>query len=204
MVQEQLVPRGISDERILETFRKVERHEFVPPELSRNAYEDHPLPIGEGQTISQPYMVAAMTQCLGLTGNEKVLEIGAGSGYQAAILADLAKEVYSVERIPLLAKKAESTLKRLGISNVKIKIGDGTLGWSEQAPYNSIIVTAAAPEIPDEYIAQLEPGGKLVIPVGGRFTQVLTRVEKNKDGIKTTEICGCVFVPLLGEKGWKE
>lgn len=204
MVEQQLVPRGINDGRTLEAFGKVERHEFVLPEFQDAAYGDHPLPIGEGQTISQPYMVAAMTECLGLTGDEKILEIGTGSGYQAAILAHLAKEVYSVERILPLAKKAESALRRLGINNVKIKVGDGTLGWDEYAPYDGIIVTAAAPKIPDEYMTQLKTGGKLVIPIGSRFSQVLTRVEKKDGGVAVSEICGCVFVPLLGKEGWKE
>ncbi len=204
MVEQQLIPRGISNERVLEAFRTVERHVFIPAELRDSAYEDHPLPIGEGQTISQPYMVALMTQCLDLKGDEKILEIGTGSGYQAAILATIVKEVYSVERVELLAKRAESALKKLGYNNVKIKVGDGTLGWKEYAPYDGIIVTAAAPKIPDTYMEQLSVGGKLVIPAGEMYSQVLTVVEKKTDGIRAREICGCVFVPLLGKEGWKE
>lgn len=204
MVEGQLIPRGISDKRVLEAFLRVERHEFVPADLREDAYRDHPLPIGEGQTISQPYMVALMTQCLGLTGKEKVLEIGAGSGYQAAILANLAKEVYSVERIGSLAKRAGETLKRLGYNNVKVEISDGTLGWEEYAPYDGIVVTAAAPDIPPPYIEQLKEGGRLIIPAGSMFTQVLTVIEKKKDALRTSEVCGCVFVPLVGKYGWKK
>lgn len=204
MVDKQLIPRGISDKKVLDAFRNVKRHEFVPPELWTSAYRDHPLPIGEGQTISQPYMVALMTQCLRLEGSEKILEIGTGSGYQTAILAKLAKEVYTVERIGSLAKNAELTLRRLGYENVKIKIADGTLGWKERAPYDGIIVTAAAPKIPHAYIEQLEVGGRLVIPKGGLYSQVLTVMEKKPDGVHTSEICGCVFVPLVGKEGWKE
>jgi protein-L-isoaspartate(D-aspartate) O-methyltransferase len=204
MVEEQLVPRGISDRRTLDAFRKTERHEFVPAEFQNSAYQDHPLPIGENQTISQPYMVALMTECLELKGDEKILEIGTGSGYQAAILASLAKEVYSVERISSLAKRAESTLKRLGIANVKVKVDDGTLGWEEHAPYDGIIVTAAAPKIPEGYLTQLKAGGRLIIPIGSRFSQVLTRVERKEGGAVASEVCGCVFVPLLGKEGWKE
>lgn len=204
MVDEQLIPRGISDKKVLDIFRKVERHEFVSPSLHQNAYEDHPLPIGEGQTISQPYMVALMTQCLDLKGNEKILEIGTGSGYQAAILANLAKEVYSVERVASLAKHAFSVLKKLEYDNIKINVSDGTLGWDEYAPYDGIIITAAAPKIPDAYIKQLNAGGKLVIPVGSMFGQVLTVIKKTRDGVFTTEVCGCVFVPLVGKEGWSK
>jgi protein-L-isoaspartate(D-aspartate) O-methyltransferase len=204
MAAEQLVGRGISDKKVLEAFRKVERHKFIPEEFRDNAYQDHPLPIGEGQTISQPYMVALMTESLNLKGGEKILEIGAGSGYQAAILAGIAKEVYSVERVEALAKKAESLLKELGYNNVKIKVGDGTMGWPENAPYDGIIVTAGAPKIPDAYIDELNIGGRLVIPVGGAFSQALTIVEKKPGGIQTRELCGCVFVPLVGKEGWRE
>ena len=168
MIEGQLVPRGIADKRVLGAFNAVKRHEFISERLIEAAYEDHPLPIGEGQTISQPYMVALMTELLELKGGERVLEIGTGSGYQTAILANLAKEVFSVERISSLAKNAESTLRRLGIKNVEIKISDGTMGWEEHSPYDGIIVTAAAPKIPHSYIAQLATGGRLVIPVGGR------------------------------------
>jgi len=204
MVREQLIARGISDRRALDAFRMVSRHKFVPPDFQNNAYEDHPLPIGEEQTISQPYMVALMTQCLGLKGDEKVLEIGTGSGYQAAILACLAKKVYSMERFAGLAGSAAAILEELGYRNVEMVTGDGTLGWKEHAPYDGIIVTAAAPKIPDAYISQLNGGGKLVIPVGGSFSQILTVAEKRPEGVSTTEVCGCVFVPLVGKEGWKE
>lgn len=204
MVEEQLMPRGISDKRVLEVFRKVPRHEFVPCEFTRNAYEDRPLPIGEGQTISQPYMAALMTECLELKGAEKVLEIGAGSGYQAAILAELAKEVFSVERIESLAETAGNTLRKLGYNNVEIKVGDGTLGWREHAPYDGIMVTAGAPEVPRYLVDQLAEGGRLVIPVGSSFSQVLTVVRKKSGKAEAREVCGCVFVPLIGEAGWKK
>ena len=204
MVDEQLIPREISDKRVLEVFRKVARHEFVPEDLRDNAYEDRPLPIDGGQTISQPYMVALMTQCLGLKGHEKILEVGTGSGYQAAILANLAKEVYSVERVKSLAKSAESVLKNAGFTNVTTKLDDGTLGWKEHAPYDGIIVTAAAPKVPDAYIEQLKIGGKLVIPLGTMFSQVLTVIEKKTDTPSVNEVCGCVFVPLVGKDGWKK
>ena len=204
MVDSQLIPRGIKNKKVLNAFLQVDRYEFVPADLCKSAYEDCPLPIGEGQTISQPFMVALMTEQLRLTGCERVLEIGTGSGYQTAILASIAKEIYSVERINVLANRAKSVLARLGFTNVKIKTDDGTLGWSENAPYDAIIVTAGAPKIPQGYIEQLKVGGRLVIPVGGRLGQVLTCVEKRKDDINALEVCGCVFVPLLGEEGWKE
>jgi protein-L-isoaspartate(D-aspartate) O-methyltransferase len=199
MVQEQLISRGISDERVLDVFGKVERHKFIPENLRTSAYEDFPLPIGEGQTISQPYIVALMTESLGLSGGEKILEIGAGSGYQAAILAELAGEVYTVERFESLAKRTENLLRDLGYTNIKIKVGDGTLGWPEEAPFDRIIVTAASPIIPLPLSGQLKEGGRLILPLGERFSQILTLVEKKKDGFVSTGICGCVFVPLVGK-----
>lgn len=202
MVDEQLIPRGIMNEMVLEAFRKVPRHEFVPKDLWSSAYNDYPLPIGEGQTISQPYMVALMTECLELKGRERILEIGTGSGYQTAILAELTKELYSVERFKSLADNAGEALKRLGYKNFKIKVGDGTLGWEEFAPYDGIIVTAGSPGIPESLIAQLNNGGKLVIPVGVGIGQALTIVTKNGGFIKTREVCGCMFVPLVGKEGW--
>ena len=204
MVEEQLIPRGIRNQKVLSAFRKVPRHRFVPKEFIDSAYQDHPLPIGEGQTISQPYMVALMTECLELEPEDVVLEIGTGSGYQAAILAELAVQVYSVERISILADRASKVLAELGYSNVKIKVGDGTLGWEEFSPCQGIIVTAGSPDIPQSLIEQLEDGGRIVIPVGGSFGQVLTVVKKFKDKITTTEVCGCVFVPLMGKYGWRE
>lgn len=203
MVEEQLIPRGIHDERVLNAFRKVPRHKFVFYENLVNAYGDYPLPVGEGQTISQPYMVALMTQCLELKGEEKVLEIGTGSGYQAAILGELAKIVYSVERITVLAERTKVTLDALGYTNIKIKVGDGTEGWDEFAPYDGIIVTAGAPFIPSPLPAQLAEDGRMVIPIGDAFSQVLTLVKKKEGRITQEEICGCVFVPLIGKYGWK-
>ncbi len=204
MVEEQLIPRGIMNEKVLAAIRKIPRHLFIPGKSLENAYGDYPLPVGEGQTISQPYMVALMTQCLELEGGEKVLEIGTGSGYQAAILAEIAKEVYSMERFGSLAQNARSFLEGLGYKNIKIKAGDGTEGWSEFAPYDGIIVTAGTPSIPEPLLEQLAEGGKMVIPVGGAFSQELILVRKTAGEISQEEICGCVFVPLVGKYGWKE
>lgn len=204
MVQEQLFARGIEDKRVLAAFEKVPRHKFVPEKYLDNAYDDYPLPIGAGQTISQPYMVALMSECLQLSGKETVLEIGAGSGYQAAILAELASYVYSIERVPNLAKRAERVLSNLGYRNIQIKLADGTIGWPEHAPYDGIIVTAAAPAIPKPLIEQLNIEGKLVIPIGGSFSQLLTVARKHKQRVEKKGICGCVFVPLVGKYAWKE
>lgn len=204
MVTRQLEPRGIKDPAVLDAFRAVPRHKFTPGVSPAEAYGDHPLPIGEGQTISQPYMVALMTQCLGLKGREKVLEIGAGSGYQAAILSRLAARVITVERIGALAKRAADLLDEMGCDNVEVKVGDGTLGWPEEAPYGGIMVTAGAPEVPEPLIAQLAEGGRLVIPVGGSWSQSLTVIEKRGGETMRREVCGCVFVPLIGKHGWKK
>lgn len=204
MVDEQLIPRGINNPDVLSAFQKVPRHEFVPAKYIDTAYEDYPLPIGADQTISQPYMVALMTQSLEISQETTVLEIGTGSGYQTAILAHLAKCVYSVERIASLAEKAEKVLNKLKVTNFKIKVGDGTMGWPEYAPYGGIIVTASAPEIPPPLVEQLGVEGKLVIPVGGSFNQILMQVTKHKNEIASNSICGCVFVPLVGKHGWKE
>lgn len=204
MVEEQLIPRGIKNPRVLEAFRNVERHKFVPQELISSAYADYPLAIGEGQTISQPYIVALMTESLELTGVEKVLEIGTGSGYQTAILAQLSKEVYSIERFESLEKKADATLKELGYSNIKLSIGDGTLGWPQEGPFDRIIITAASPRIPLPLAEQLEEGGKLIAPLGESFSQVLTLVKKTGGKLESSEICSCVFVPLVGKYACKE
>jgi protein-L-isoaspartate(D-aspartate) O-methyltransferase len=204
MVEAQLVGRGIRNRAVLDAFRSVARHEFVPPEYRNEAYSDHPLPIGNGQTISQPYMVATMTEHLALKGGERVLEVGTGSGYQAAILSRIAGRVYSVERFAGLAARASSVIRALGYFNFEAKVGDGTLGWEENSPYDGIIVTAGAPRIPDSLIRQLKDGGRLVIPIGGEFSQILTVAEKNGDMVRTTEVCGCVFVPLIGKEGWME
>ncbi len=203
MVERQIISRGIKDERLLGVFLKVPRHEFLGHESLTSAYEDCPLPIGSGQTISQPYMAALMTELLALKGHERILEIGTGSGYQTAILAELAKEVYSVERIEVLAAAARKRLEKLGYNNAHIYVGDGTQGLKEFAPYDGIIVTAGAPDVPSLLVEQLKDRGKLVIPVGGRLMQSLMLIEKNGEEIITKDICGCVFVPLIGEKGWK-
>lgn len=205
MVIEQLIPRNISERKVLEAFRTVPRHEFVPEDLRRSAYDDYPLPIGENQTISQPYMVALMTECLKLKGAEKVLEVGTGSGYQAAILGEIAGEVYSIERFKDLADKASKVLNLLGYKNIHIKVGDGTLGWSEFAPYDGIVVTAGAPGVPENLVKQLKDGGRLVIPIDrGGFGQTLTLIERIGRTTKTSDICSCVFVPLIGKEGWAE
>ncbi|MFH1381216.1 MAG: protein-L-isoaspartate(D-aspartate) O-methyltransferase [Candidatus Omnitrophota bacterium] len=204
MVETQLIRRGITDKKVISAFNKVDRHEFVLPKDLNLAYQDSPLSIGENQTISQPYMAALMTQCLELKGDEKILEIGTGCGYQTAILAELVKTVYSIERIKTLSERASKTLKKLGYSNIVISTGDGTLGWEEHAPYDGIIVTAAASKIPEIYVKQLKVPGKLVIPVGDRFSQALTVLEKNENQIETHSVCGCVFVPLIGKNGWGE
>jgi protein-L-isoaspartate(D-aspartate) O-methyltransferase len=201
MIEEQLIPRGISDKGVLKAFQKVERHKFVPGAVADNAYSDYPLPIGENQTISQPYIVALMTEALQLTGKEKVLEIGAGSGYQAAILAELTKEVYTIERFESLTERARKTLIDSGYANIKIKTGDGTLGWPQVAPFDRILVAAAGPCIPQPLTEQLKSGGILVMPVGGSFSQVLTKAVKTGGKLRITEICSCVFVPLSGKHG---
>ena len=204
MVRDQFIARGITDQRVLAAFYKVEREKFVPSEVRNNAYQDFPLSIGEGQTISQPYMVALMTQSLELKGDEKILEIGTGSGYQTAILAELARKVYSVERMRALAERARKLLEKLGYSNVKILLGDGTLGWEESSPYDRILVTAGARDIPRPLTDQLEEGGVMVIPVGNSYSQDLEVVRKRKNHIKTAMVEKCVFVPLIGKYGWDE
>ena len=202
MVHEQLEWRGISDPRLLEAFRRVPRHLFVPPEQQAQAYEDHPIPIGVGQTISQPYMVALMVQLLKLQGHERILEVGTGSGYQLAILAELALEIYSVERLPELAAGALRRLEELGFLNVHISSGNGSLGWPEHAPYDGIVVAAGSPGIPQPLVDQLTDGGRLVIPVGSPQTQTLTLAEKRSGQVRLTALTQCVFVPLVGEHGW--
>lgn len=199
MVEEQLKGRDITDGRVLAAMLKVERHKFVPKEYKKLAYIDEPLPIGFGQTISQPYIVALMTQLLELKGNEKVLEIGTGSGYQAAILAELCKEVYTIEIIPELAERAKTLLKELGYQNIFVKIGDGYLGWQENAPFDRIIVTCAPDHIPQPLIEQLKEGGKMVIPVGSWY-QELVVVEKKKGKVIQKSIIPVRFVPMLRKK----
>lgn len=202
MVDRQLRSRGIVDEKVLSAMERVERHRFVDKNMQDRAYDDCALPIGENQTISQPYMVALMTELLELKGSENVLEIGTGSGYQAAILSHLASEVYSIERIGNLAIKAKDLFQELGYTNIHVLVKDGTLGLPEYAPFDGIIVTAASPDIPDTYIRQLKIDGRLVIPVGSRYSQTLHKVIKTPKGIKTSISTACVFVPLIGEHGW--
>lgn len=199
MVQEQVERRGITDKRVLDAMRKVKRHLFVPTHLRNAAYEDRPLPIGMGQTISQPYVVALMTELLGLKGSEKVLEIGTGSGYQAAILAELAKEVYTIDILEPLARNAKKLLKELGYTNIYVSHGDGFLGWPELSPFDAIIVTCAPEEIPAPLIEQLSEGGRLVIPVG-RLWQELKLVEKKNSKMITKNIIPVRFVPMLREE----
>ncbi|MCX8111375.1 MAG: protein-L-isoaspartate(D-aspartate) O-methyltransferase [Syntrophorhabdaceae bacterium] len=200
MVRHDIEARGIKDKKVLSAMLKVKRHLFVDPSLMDKAYNDHPLPIGEGQTISQPYIVALMTEALSLKGNEKVLEIGTGSGYQAAILAEIVKEVYTIEVNKNIYEMASRRLKELGYENIKVKLGDGYQGWKEYAPFDAIMVTAAARHIPPPLIEQLQEGGRLVIPVGNTlFYQNLTLVRKEKGKIITKDICGVRFVPMIGD-----
>ena len=203
MVEEQLVRRGITDARVLEAMRKVPRHLFVEEALRDRAYGDHPLPIGEGQTISQPYIVGIMTQLLHLTGTEKVLEIGSGSGYQTAVLAELARRVCSVERIASLAARARATLEAMGYTNVWVRTADGTFGWPDEAPFDRILVSAAAPAVPEPLFEQLVEGGRMVLPVGDPFAQTLTVVDRVGGEKKISADSGCVFVKLIGKYGWE-
>lgn len=204
MVQNQIAGRGIRDERVLEAMRSIPRHAFVPREYRHLAYADGPLPIGAGQTISQPYIVALMAELLGLQGDEKVLEVGTGSGYQAAVLSCLARQVHTIERLASLAEQAERTLQALKIDNVQVHLGDGTLGLIEYAPYRGIVVSAGAPRAPRAMLDQLEDGGALVIPVGKRSGQVLERWQREGDQFKHEDILTVAFVPLVGQAGWKE
>ncbi len=203
MVREQIRSRGVSNQLVIQAMLKVPRHLFVEDALKHRAYEDYPLPIQDGQTISQPYIVALMTEALKLKGGEKVLEIGTGSGYQAAVLAEIVDKVYSVERIPSLAKRARDLLDMLGYNNISIKVGDGTYGWKEFSPYDGIIVTASAPDIPPPLIDQLKEGGRLVIPVGDVFSQDLVVVTKDQGRIKKENYGGVRFVKLIGDYGWR-
>ena len=199
MVEEQIESRGVSNEKVLAAMRKVERHLFVPKESRRLAYQDHPISIGHEQTISQPFIVAYMTDLLNLNKTDKVLEIGTGSGYQAAILAELAEEVYTIEIIKKLAETAKSRLKKLGYNNIFVRHGDGFKGWPEHAPYDVIIVTAAPPEIPEELITQLKVGGRMVVPVGS-FSQDLYVIEKTKEGFSKERTLPVRFVPMVKEE----
>lgn len=202
MVRLQIERRGIRDVRVLEAMRRVPRHEFARPGDERRAYEDRPLGIGAGQTMSQPYIVAAMTAALRPQPTDRVLEIGTGSGYQAAVLAMLARQVVTIERVPELADRARVVLERLGYTNVQVLTGDGSGGWPEGQPYDGIIVTAAAPEVPDVLVAQLADGGRLVMPVGSRVFQELVLVEKLGGRVRRERREACIFVPLVGRFGW--
>ncbi|MFA5099863.1 MAG: protein-L-isoaspartate(D-aspartate) O-methyltransferase [Candidatus Omnitrophota bacterium] len=203
MVEEQISRRGIKNSRVLEVFRQVKREQFVPDNEKANAYNDCPLPIGLNQTISQPYIVALMTEALQLIGKEKVLEIGTGSGFQTAVLANLAHSVYSIERLPELAERAKKAVDGLGYTNIHFKTGDGSLGWEDEAPFDRIIITAAAPDVPEPLAEQLREGGRIVYPQGQLFHQALTVAVKENDILKTEVLCGCVFVPLIGKYGIK-
>jgi protein-L-isoaspartate(D-aspartate) O-methyltransferase len=198
MVTNQIERRGVSGKLVLSAMRKVPRHLFVPEDMKPYAYEDRALPIGEDQTISQPYIVALMTELLGLKGGEKVLEIGTGSGYQAAILAEIAKEVYTIEIIESLAKTAEERLQKIGYKNITVKWGDGYQGWEEYAPFDGVIVTAAPDHVPQPLVAQLKVGGRMVIPVGDYF-QELKLLTKTEDGVKEKNVIPVRFVPMTGE-----
>lgn len=205
MVEQQVLARGVSDQRVIDAMLKVPRHKFVEEAFENQAYQDAPLPIGDKQTISQPYMVAVMSEALLLTGTETVLEVGTGSGYQAAVLAMLADRVFSLERIPSLARRARKTLDDCGYSKVNIRVADGTRGWQEMAPFDAIIVTAGAPDVPQEYLQQLVVGGRLVIPVGNRDSQVLMRITRTGHSeYKEERLLGCRFVPLIGSHGWQD
>ena len=204
MVKNQLIPRGISDQRVLAAMEKIHRHLFVEEALVGEAYNDHPLPIGHKQTISQPYIVALMTEALELTAEDKVLEIGTGSGYQTAILAELARTVCTVERVEPLLEKSRQLLENLGYTNIRFKTSDGTLGWEEFAPYDAIMVTAGAPKIPKPLLDQLTDGGRLIIPIGNRYSQDLIRVKRAKKRFIEENLGGCRFVDLVGNHGWKD
>jgi protein-L-isoaspartate(D-aspartate) O-methyltransferase len=202
MVEEQLKGRGIKDQRVLDAFLEVPRHKFVEEYMKYKAYDDYPLSIGYGQTISQPYMVAIMTETLSPKPDETILEIGTGSGYQAAILSRLCSAVYTIERISALASRARKLLDELGYFNVHINVGDGTMGLPQHAPYDGIIVTAGAPHVPEALMAQLNENGRLVIPIGDQGIQDLKRITKTKNGIKEESMGGCRFVKLIGKNGW--
>ena len=203
MVEEQLVARGVTDPLVLAAMRRVPRHLFVDEALRERAYGDHPLPIGDGQTISQPFIVGTMTELLRLGGTEKVLEIGTGSGYQAAVLGELVARVCTIERIPKLVQRAREILERLGYANVWVRVANGTLGWPDEAPFDRILVAAGGPSIPPPLFAQLAEGGRMVMPVGDITTQKLLVIEKRDGEMHVTEHSGCVFVKLVGKYAWE-
>lgn len=201
MVSDQLKARGIHDERVLQAMEEIPRHLFVPTDARDQSYDDRPLPIGADQTISQPYIVALMTENLRLRPEAKVLEIGTGSGYQAAVLARLAAQVYSVERIPELAAEAARRLESLGIHHVRMRVGDGSQGWPEEAPFDGVLITACAAKLPELLAQQLADGGRMVIPLGQGLNQTLTLIERRGSALESHPICGCLFVPLIGAEG---
>ncbi|MDW7650470.1 MAG: protein-L-isoaspartate(D-aspartate) O-methyltransferase [Bacillota bacterium] len=204
MIEKQLAARGIKDTRVLDAFRRVPRHEFVRAEDQDLAYADSALPVGHGQTISQPLIVALMTQALNLTGRESVLEIGTGTGYQTAILAEMAGEVFTVEKVAQLSVEAKKRLQKLGYRSIHYKIGDGTKGWPENAPYDAILVTAGGPQVPPSLYNQLATGGRMVIPAGDSYIQDLLLLKKTPQGKETVKLGKCAFVPLRGAEGWDE
>ncbi len=204
MVQQQIAARGITDVNVLAAFRKVPRHLFVSEALRDQAYGDYPLPIGEQQTISQPYIVAEMTQALELKKDDRVLEIGTGSGYQAAILAEIVYRVYTIERIRTLYVQTRKLLDKLQYHSIVMRCSDGTSGWQDEGPFDAIIVTAGAPEVPERMLDQLVEGGRMVVPVGNQHSQELIKLTKNKSGIQKSNLGGCRFVKLIGAHGWKE
>ncbi|MBT8332152.1 MAG: protein-L-isoaspartate(D-aspartate) O-methyltransferase [Deltaproteobacteria bacterium] len=204
MVNHQLESRGINDPNVLEALRTVPRHQFVSEALRDQAYGDYPLPIGEQQTISQPYIVAEMTQALELGRDDRVLEIGTGSGYQAAVLAEIVFRVYTIERIRALYIQARKLLDRLNYHNILMRCSDGTTGWQDESPFDAIIITAGAPEVPDKLLRQLADGGRMIVPVGNQHSQDLIKITKDKNGIHESNLGGCRFVKLIGAQGWKE
>ena len=203
MVEEQLIARGVRDPRVIEVMRRLPRHVFVDEALRDRAYGDHPLPIGEGQTISQPFIVGRMTELLQLAGREKVLEVGTGCGYQAVVLAELAERVCTMERIPRLASRARETLERLGYRNVWVRTANGTFGWPDEAPFDRILVAAGGPAVPPPLFEQLAEGGRMVMPVGDETNQVLEVIEKVQGTMRVTRDSGCVFVKLVGKYAWE-
>jgi protein-L-isoaspartate(D-aspartate) O-methyltransferase len=204
MVESQIVERGIRDKRVIEVMKKVPRHLFVPEDIIESAYDDRALPIGHGQTISQPYIVALMTELLELKGDNKVLEIGTGSGYQAAILAELVKEVYTIERVEPLAEEAKRRFEKLGLKNIKVYVKDGTEGLPDESPFDKIIITAATPDIPQPLVEQLKEGGIIVAPVGERYSQYMLKAIKKGKELERSYLIPVAFVPLIGRYGWKE
>ncbi len=204
MVDAQLRRRGIHDERVLRAMEIVPRHEFVPWQLQREAYQDSPVPIGEGQTISQPYIVAHMLEALRLSPEDRVLEVGTGTGYEAAVMSRIVREVYTIERFPSLAEAAKKIFDRLGYTNIHVVIGDGSRGYADAAPYDAIIVAAAAPRVPDALVEQLKDGGRAIVPVGEADLQQLRLISKNDGAVQRQTLDACRFVPLVGEEGYAE